>query len=249
LESYLLDRGVQEWPVQAEIDLYETMPGTLPGHFTRDETLPSDERPSDDEYQPLTPRTAGVLLGEPALGRGRRPGVRAGSYRPVPRQRYYRVRVGRLPARRGRRPRRLVSVHWDPKVKRLRIAVRLSEQRARALQARLQRAAPSGQRDLPGVLNALRQITLPRLPYRIARRLINSSVIKDPMAAAQLGATMSAATTTALAAFLAKSGAQLASAVADPADGVTITVTFEGVGSTPSQVPAPAVAVAPGMVR
>ncbi len=84
LESYLLDRGVQEWPVQAEIDLYETMPGTLPGHFTRDETLPADERPSDDEYQPLTTRTAGVLLGEPALGRGRRPGVRAGSYRPGP---------------------------------------------------------------------------------------------------------------------------------------------------------------------
>ncbi|MFN6546616.1 hypothetical protein [Mycolicibacterium nivoides] len=249
LESYLLDRGVQEWPVQAEIDLYETMPGTLPGHFTRDETLPADERPSDDEYQPLTPRTAGVLLGEPALGRGRRPGVRAGSYRPVPRQRYFRVRVARLPARRVRRPRRLVSVHWDPKATRLRIAIRLSERRARALQARLQRSAPSGQRDLPGLLNALRQIVLPRLQYRIARRLVNASTVKDPTAAAQLAGAMSAATTTALATFLVKSGAQLASAVADPADGVTITVTFEGVGSSPSQVPAPTVAVAPGTVR
>ncbi len=69
------------------------------------------------------------------------------------------------------------------------------------------------------------------------------------MAAAQLGASMAAATTTALATFLAKSGAQLASAVADPADGVTITVTFDGVGSSPTQVPAPSVAVAPGMVR
>jgi len=249
LESYLLDRGVQEWPVQAEIDLYETMPGTLPGHFTQDETVPADERPTEDEYQPLTARTAGVLLGEPALGRGRRPGVRAGSYRPVPRQRYYRVRVGRLPARRGRRPRRLVSVHWDPKATRMRIAIRLSERRARALQARLQRAAPSGQRDLPGVLNTLRQIALPRLPHRIARRLVNSSVVKDATVAAQLGASMAAATGTALATFLTKSGAQLASAVADPADGVTITVTFEGVGSSPSQVPAPSVAVAPGMVR
>jgi hypothetical protein len=251
LESYLLDRGVQEWPVQAEVDLYETMPGTLPGHFTRDETLPANEHPSDDEYQPLTVRTAGVLLGEPALGRGRRAGVRAGSYRPRPGQRYFRVRVAGMPARKGkgRRPRRLVSVHWDPKATRMRISIRLSERRARALQARLQRAAPSGQRDLPGVLNALRQIALPRLPYRIARRLVNSSVVKDPMAAAQLGASMAAATTTALATFLAKSGAQLASAVADPADGVTITVTFDGVGSSPTQVPAPNVAVAPGMVR
>ena len=131
----------------------------------------------------------------------------------------------------------------------MRISVRLSEQRARALQARLQRAAPSGQRDVPGVLNALRQITLPRLPYRIARRLVNSSAVKDPLAAAQLGAAIAAATTTGLASFLAKSGAQLASAVADPADGVTITVTFDGIGSSPSQVPAPNVAVAPGMVR
>jgi hypothetical protein len=98
-------------------------------------------------------------------------------------------------------------------------------------------------------LNALRQIALPRLPYRIARRLVNSSVVKDPIAAAQLGAAMSAATTTALATFLAKSGAQLASAVADPADGVTITVTFEGVGASPSQIAVPTVAVAPGMVR
>jgi hypothetical protein len=249
LESYLLDRGVQEWPVQAEVDLYETMPGTLPGHFTRDETLPADERPSDDEYQPLTKRTAGVLLGEPALGRGRRAGVRAGSYRPRPGQRYFRVRVAGMPARKGRRPRRLVSVQFDPKAKRMRIAVRLSERRARGLQARLQRSAPSGQRDMPGVLNTLRQIAMPRLQYRIARRLINSSIVKDPMAAAQLAGAMAAATTTGIATFLTQRGAQLAAAVADPADGVTLTVTFDGVGSTPSQVPAPTVAVAPGMVR
>ena len=249
LESYLLDRGVNEWPVQAEIDLYETMPGTLPGHFTRDETLPADEHASADEYQPLTKRTAGVLLGEPALGRGRAPGVRAGAYRPRPGQRFYRVRVGKMPARRGRGPRRLVSVHWDPNVKRMRISVRLSERRARALQARLQRAAPSGQRDLPGVLNALRQVALPRLPYRIARRLVSSSVVKDPATAAQLGAAMTAAATTGIATFLAQRGAQLAAAVADPAEGVTITVTFEGVGASATQIPAPAVAVAPGMTR
>ena len=249
LESYLLDRGVQQWPVQAEIDLYETMPGTLPGHFTRDETLPADEHPAADEYQPLTARTAGVLLGEPALGRGRRPGVRAGAYRPAPRQRYYRVRVARLPARRSRRPRRVLSVRWDPTTKRMKIAIRLSERGARALQARLQRAAPSGQRDLPGVLNSLRQIALPRLKYRIARRLVNSSVVNDPTAAAQLAAAMATATSTGLATFLTQRGAQLAAAVADPADGITITVTFEGVGSSPSQLTAPTVTVAPGMVR
>lgn len=249
LESYLLDRGVREWPVQAEIDLYETMPGTLPGHFMRDETLPTDEHPSAEEYQPLTTRTAGLLLGEPALGRGRRPGVRAGSYRPVPRQRYFRVRVGRVATRRQRRPARMVSVHWDPIAKRMRIFVRLSERRARALQARLQRAAPSGKRDLPGVLIALREVVLPRLPYRIARRLVKSSAVKDPTVATQLGTAIAAATVTGLATFLAQRGTQLAAAVADPADGVTLTVTFEGLGITPSQVPAPTIAVVPGAAR
>jgi hypothetical protein len=247
LESYLLDRGVQQWPVQAEVDLYETMPGTLPGHFTQDETLPGAEKPAADEFQPLTSRTAGVLLGEPRLGRGRRPGVRAGSYRPVPGQRYFRVRAAHLPTRRGRRPRRLMSVHWDPTAKRMRIAIRLSERRARALQARMQRSAPSGQRDLPGVLTALRQIYLPHLQYRIARRLINSSIVKEPMDAAQLAGAMAAATSTGIASFLAQRGAQLAAAVADPADGVTIKVTFDSVGSSPSQISVPNVVVTPGM--
>ena len=42
LETYLLDRGVQRWPVQSEIDLYEALPGTIPGHFTRDDALPAE---------------------------------------------------------------------------------------------------------------------------------------------------------------------------------------------------------------
>ncbi|WP_066903529.1 hypothetical protein [Millisia brevis] len=249
LESYLLDRGVTQWPVQAEVDLYETLPGTLPGHFTRDETLPADEHAAAEEYQPLTKRTAGLLLGEPALGRGRTTGVRAGGFRPGPGQRFFRIRSARLPARRVRRPRRLVSVHWDPQTNRMRIFVRLSERQARALQARLQRAAPSGQRDLPGVLLALWQVALPRLPYRIARRLVGSSTVTDATAAARIGTAITAATRTGITTFLTHSGAQFAAAVADPADGVTITVTFDGVGAGPTQVPAPTVSVSPGMLR
>jgi hypothetical protein len=129
----------------------------------------------------------------------------------------------------------------------MRIAIRLSERRARALQARMQRSAPSGQRDLPGVLTALRQIYLPHLQYRIARRLINSSIVKEPMDAAQLAGAMAAATSTGIASFLAQRGAQLAAAVADPADGVTIKVTFDSVGSSPSQISVPNVVVTPGM--
>ena len=248
LETYLLDRGAETWPVQAEVDLYETMPGTFPGHFTRDETLPAEEKPTADEYQPLTEEVAGALLGEPKLGRGRhRPHPRPGGYRPAPGQRYFRVRVGRMPARRVRRPRRQASVSFDPTAKRLAIMIRLSERRGRSLQARLQRSAPAGQRDLPAVLAVLRDIALPRLQYRVARLLLKSSLVTDPVVATEIAGSVAAATSTGMATYLVKAGAQLAAAVADPADGVTIAVTFDGLTGTPGQVPRPEVVAKPGM--
>jgi hypothetical protein len=248
MEGYLLDHGVREWPVQAEVDLYETLPGTVPGHFTRDETLPGAEKPTADEFQPLTAETAGLLLGHPALGRGRRPVVRAGAYRPIPGQRFYRIRVAHLPTRRHRRPRRLVSVHWNPLAKRLRVSIRLSERRARSLQERMQRSAPAGQRDLPAVMTALDRIYSSQLKFRIARRLVNSSVVADPSAAAKLAVALAAAVRNAISAFLVQRGAVLAAAIADPADGVTIRITFNGLGANPQQVPTPTVTAVPGLV-
>ncbi|SDD02620.1 hypothetical protein [Rhodococcus tukisamuensis] len=246
LETYLLDRGVDRWPVQAEIDLYETIPGTLPGHFTRDETLPADENPLGDEYQPLTPEAAGLLLREPAIGRRTAP-VGRRRHRPVPGRRYFRVRTSKLPAKRSRRPRRLFTVRLDPTSKQLRIAIRLSERRARMVLARMQRSAPSGQRDLPAVLTALRQIFLPRLQYRVARRLVKSSLVPDPLTATQLAGSIAAATSTAIATFLAQKAGAFASAVGDPADGVTITVAFGGLGADPKQELTPEVAAHPGL--
>ncbi|MFI9407316.1 hypothetical protein [Nocardia sp. NPDC052316] len=247
LETYLLDRGVDRWPVHAEIDLYETLPGTMLGHLTRDETLPAAEHPGAEEFQPLTAEAAGLLLREPALGRRRKVGTAPGAYRPVPGQRYFRVRVAKLPARKARRPRRLTTVRWDPATKRLGIVIKLSERRARGLQARLQRAAPAGQRDLPAVLSALREIFLPRLQYRIARRLLKAQLVTDPVAAAKLAGELTAATSTGLATYLAQRGAQFAAAVADPADGVTLAVTFTGVQADSAQLPAPEVVATPGL--
>lgn len=247
LETYLLDRGAERWPVQAEIDLYETLPGTMLGHLTRDETLPAAEQPGAEEFQPLTEEAAGLLLREPALGRRGKVGTAPGAYRPVPGQRYFRVRVAALPARRARRPRRLTTVRWDPAAKRMRVVIKLSERRARGMQARLQRAAPAGQRDLPAVLSALREIFLPRLQYRIARRLLKATLVTDPAAAAKLAGDLTAATSTGIATYLAQRGAQFAAAVADPADGVTLTVTFTGIQPDSAQLPAPEVVATPGL--
>ncbi len=246
LESYLLDRGVDRWPMHAEIDLYETMPGTFPGHFTADETLPRTEKPTADEFQPLTSEVAGVLLGEPALGRGRATGVRAGTYRPAPGQRFFRIRGKGMPISPRRQPHRGVSVRLDPATKRLRVAIRLSERRAQTLQAGMQRSEPAGQRDLPRALTAIQDVVLPRLQYRIARRLIKSSLFKDPAAAAQLAGTLAAATSTGISTFLTQQGAKFASVLSDPADGVTITVTFDGIDPSSSQTPPAAVDVVAG---
>jgi hypothetical protein len=246
LETYLLDRGVPGWPVQAEVDLYETMPGTFVGQLTRDETLPAGENPLAEDFQPLTPEVAGLLLSQPALGRSRNTvTLSPGSYRPLPGQRYFRVRVAQFPARRVRRPRRLVSVRWNPSDKRLRIAIRLSERRARLLQAKIQRSAPAGQRDLPSVLAVLREILLPRLQHQIARRLARSAAL-DPAAASALAGTIAAATSTGISTYLVQRSAQLAAAVADPAEGVTITVTFKGLVLSSKTVPAPEVVTHPG---
>jgi hypothetical protein len=235
METYLLDRGVDRWPVQAEIDLYETLPGTIPGHFTRDEALPASEHPADNEFQPLTEEAAGLLLREPGLGRAplslhRFPRAQ----RPLPGQRYFRIRVGQLPARKSARPRRLLVLDWDPAGRRLRIAIRLSERRARALLASIQRSAPSGQRDLPAVLSELRAIYLPHLTRKISRRLLSSSLVNDPTTANRVAAAITASTSTAISKYLVQRGAQLGAAVADPASGVTITVTFTSVSGNPA---------------
>ncbi|MDQ1742018.1 MAG: hypothetical protein QOE23_357 [Pseudonocardiales bacterium] len=247
LEQYLLDIGVRRWPVQAEVDLYETLPGSLVGHFTRDETLPTGENPVPQEYQLLTPEVAGILLAEPRLGRpAYRVSGSAGSTRGYPGQRYYRVRIGQFPARRTPRPRRVVAVRWDPTRSRLRVLIRLSERRARILQAHLQRSAPAGQKDLPAVLNALRETLHPRLRRAITQRLMRSSATADPATAARLAARLSGATMTGLSNFLLQRGAQLTAAVANSAEGITVVITFDGVSAGGHPVATPDVAVHPG---
>ena len=250
LEQYLLDLGVNRWPVRTELDLYETVPGTSLGHLTRDETLPAGETPSSSEYQELTPEAAGVLLGEPGLGRRAAQGTPSRIVTHTrPGQRYFRVRVAQLPAGKARRPRRQVSVRWEPGRRRMRIAVRLSERRARTLQAALQRSAPAGQRDLPAVLTSLREVLLPRLRTRVARSLLRSGFVTDPAAAATLAGRVAAAAGRGLSSYLTQRGAQLSAAVADPAEGVTLLLTFDSIGTRPGQVPVPEVVAHPGWIH
>jgi len=166
-----------------------------------------------------------------------------------PGQRYFRIRVAPLPAGQARRPRRQVSVRWEPGRRRMRIAVRLSERRARTLQAALQRSAPAGQRDLPAVLTSLREVLLPRLRTRVARSLLRSGSVTDPAAAAALAGHVAGAAGRGLSSYLTQRGAQLSAAVADPAEGVTLVLTYNGIGTRPGQVPVPEVVAHPGWIH
>jgi hypothetical protein len=253
LESYLLDAGGEGWPVQTEVELYEAIPGTRLGHLGA----------SPGEVQPLTPEVAGLLLGEPGLGRpgmgqpglgqpGGRPGLGrpalAGSpgTRPVPGARFYRIRPRGLRDHRVRRPRRRVLVHFDmaSATPSLCVALRLSERKAQQLLARLD-ATP---RDLPGALTALKRHYTDALPGIVVDRLLRRSLVPDAGAARAIADRVGAAVTAALSAFLTDSVAQLTTAVRDPADGVTITVTFPGVtrAGLDADLPAGQVTVEPG---
>jgi hypothetical protein len=240
LESYLLDRGAEHWPVQSEVELYEALPGTHLGHLAAD----------PGEVQALTPEVAGLLLREPGLGR-RLPPALPGRFgvRPAPGRRFYRVRPTGLPVRRYHRPRRRLLVFFDltsanPS---LRVALRLSERQGQQLLPRLD--APG--RDLPGILAELRKHYADTLPAVIVSRLLRHSLAPDAAHAGPVADRVTAGVTTALSTFLTERAALLATAVRDPAQGVTITVTFPRVtrAGLDSDLPAGQVAVTPGWRR
>jgi len=247
LETYLVDSGAEQWPVQAEIDLYEAIPGTHIGHFSQDDAV-SAGSPRVGEFEYLTPEIAGLLLGEPGLGR--RPsigGAAKGRPRPTPGGRYFRVRAA---AQRRKRPRRRrVLVRLEAATGRLRVIVRLSERQAQQILAKLERATPAGQRDLPSVLRMLKDVYGRTLPAVVAGRLIKHSVVARPGQARTVADRIVAGVTAGLSRFLTSNAAQLVAAIQEPANGVTITVaqnglTKEGLGG--GELPAASVGVRAG---
>jgi hypothetical protein len=70
LETLLADRGVTSWPAHVEVHLFEAVPGTHLGQIAEFEAE-RDGTASEtlDELQPLTEEAAGMLTGEPRLGR------------------------------------------------------------------------------------------------------------------------------------------------------------------------------------
>lgn len=230
LEGHLLDRGVRRWPLEAEVDLYEAIPGTQFGHFIHDETTDEAAAADSSEFQLLTPDIAGLLLREPGLGRAAAAGAGLGRARPQVGRRYFRIRSAALDRiNRARRLARRLSVVVEPSKRQLRVQLRLSERQAQQLLALLQPSSPSARRDLPSVLAALRQLYEPRLPQILTARLVRHALSKDAAGTAATVDALLKALSASLSRFLAQRAAQLAAAAAGPEHGVTITATFQDI--------------------
>jgi hypothetical protein len=249
LESYLLDRGVSSWPALAEIRVYETMAGAELGHLAQGESGSGAAAEQAQEFQPLTPEVAGLLIGEPGLGR--RSGAGRG-HRPHPGRRYVHVRpMGRPGGLRPavRRPRRRIALTFalaggSPYV---RVALRLSERRGQELAAALTPGAGKPA-DVAAALAVLETRFTSPLTARIVHRLRRGGLTPDVSTATLVAGKVVAGVNAALSGLLKERPHLIMASLQDPADGITITVTFAGVTkeSLNGSLPVGTVAVHPG---
>jgi len=156
LADYLQDQlGIEDGAeVEAEVHLYETLPGTTLPDIAREESetpgMGTDGVHGEAQLHPLTLKAAGLLLGQPKLGRNL-PWGTGRRYIGVG-QRLYRLSIpGRrllmVPGVDGRaHPRRLGGLHLTldcPKGE-IRICIFLSEVKAQRLAVRLRRQSHPG---------------------------------------------------------------------------------------------------------
>jgi hypothetical protein len=188
LSEYLQDQlGLPEGEdVEAELHLFEVLPGGTAADIARNETETPGLGAADEvtlaQLQPLTHETAGVLLGRPGLGRRLWPGSHVRAL--VPGQRVFHMVL-------GRRPLSVVGPAGRPRVRRLarvyivldavrdeaRVSVFLSEVKAQRLAVRLRQQSHVGSlavgfhrllgRRLPHILHG-------RRPRRL--RIVHPSV-------------------------------------------------------------------------
>ena len=132
LERRLLDAGARVWPVQTEVHLYETLPGTQLGHLAAFEGEQGVGEAGETalEFETLTPEAAAMLVKEPGLGASKR-GRRS--------RRLFRVAAPGLRIRRKKRF--VVRIDTTAAAPVARLHVRLSEREAHEAAAALGKQA------------------------------------------------------------------------------------------------------------
>jgi hypothetical protein len=219
LEDRLLDAGARSWPVQAELHLYETLPGAHLGHLATFEG-----EALADEFEQLSPDAAALLVREPGLGRA---ATQAGPGR-APRQRLFRLVVPGVRLRR-RRPRLVVRLDVAGARPALRIHLRLGERESHELAGRLAAAANAQ------VVALVRRLLGPTAQQTLAARLLRRSrrLAGGPMPADRaqaLAAHVAEAMLATLAKELPAAAARLREAAQNPAFGLTLSFAFSFAG-------------------
>jgi hypothetical protein len=215
LEERLHDAGLERWPLAGEVHLYETMPGTQPGHLSAFE----DESTTWDagELEELTPEAASLLLGQPGLGR-RHP---APARRWAPGRRYFRLVVpGRVLRR--RRPRLVMRLDARAAQPTIRLHLRLGDRSSGVLAGHLTRQA------FPDAVGAVAQLVGPVVRRHLANRLLvrlrrGLGVAVTPARAESLANHLVEGMLRVLSAQLPGSAAAVLAAIKDPAPGITLT--------------------------
>lgn len=156
LSEYFSDQlGMAEGDeVEAEVHLYEALPGTTAADIARAETatpgLGSADEATVSQLKPLTRQAASVLLGKPGLGRSLMAG--AGASNLAAGQRLFHLAIpGRRPLtaldpknRHRLRQRSHINATLDGPKDQIRVCIYLSEVRAQRLAARLRQQANTG---------------------------------------------------------------------------------------------------------
>lgn len=236
LEERLLDAGVGTWPVSAEVQVFETMPGGHLGHIAAGEGGDM----TTAELEQLSPATAGLLLGRAALGT--RPGVPGPAGR-----RYFRVVV---PGKRVVRRRSRIALRLRAQLARpeLRVHVRVGERLAHRLAGLLEK------KDQAEVVATVGRLLGPRVQESASQRLprMLGRVTRSTVAPARgqaLAAHLVEAMKSGLAKELPTQAAAMATAAKDPQPGLTLTFvfTFADQQSLASGMPgAPVLTIRPG---
>jgi hypothetical protein len=237
LEDRLLDDGVREWPAEAEVRLFEAIPGTQLGHLSAGEADPeAPEAVSTAEFGELTPEAAGILLRAPALGRRMQAGGRGGTVSPG--QRFFRV-VAPGQARPHRRVRRLrLRLDMSTSTPVLRVHLRIGERLAHTIAAQLD------QRAHAQVVATLRRLLGDNARRAMATRLARLRALNTPTPLPEdrrraLAETVAEAMITTVSKELPAAGAALTKAAQDPATGLTLTFAFPLTGGANLQAATP----------
>ncbi|WP_130337570.1 hypothetical protein [Micromonospora kangleipakensis] len=237
LEQRFLDEGAAGWPAQAEVHVYEALPGTHLGHLAA-----SEGQVDPSEFEDLTPNTAALLLNQPGLGRPAYGGVG---------RRYYRVVPGRGGRHRRRFKRAVVLLVLTGPRPVLRVHLRLSERAAHRVTELL--AQNADVRLVAAFRSLILGIAQQPLPGRIARQAERTPGAALTAAQARaLAAGVGERMVAAISAQLRSLAPTLAAAARDAAEGVTLTFEFgfaDRAALAAGRPDAPTVTVRPGRHR